>query len=133
VEAQRKSNNVVVPSEAKRLTGPTQITRPSHRSTIYRPPVLWVHFGCRLPLHSGNGNEWLRHLWLLQAGMPSGPGDHKVWTYGKQRFQINRYRDELDLASVKAVRKILNSSVRETIEAFRQGRTVRPRDYSAKE
>jgi hypothetical protein len=61
------------------------------------------------------------------------PGDHEVWTYGKQRIQINRHRDELDLASVKAVSKILNSSVRETVEAIRQGRTVRPRDYSLKE
>jgi hypothetical protein len=62
-----------------------------------------------------------------------GPGDHEVWTYGKQRIQINRHRDELDLASVKAVSKILNSSVRETVEAIRQGRTIRPRDYSLKE
>jgi hypothetical protein len=57
-----------------------------------------------------------------------GPGDHEVWTYGKQRIQINRHRDELDLASFKAVSKILNLSVRETVEAIRQGRTIRPRD-----
>jgi hypothetical protein len=30
------------------------------------------------------------------------PGDHKIWTFGKQKFHVNRHRDELDLASVKA-------------------------------
>jgi hypothetical protein len=59
-----------------------------------------------------------------------GPGDHEVWAYGKQKIQINRHRDELDPASVKAVGKILNSSLHETVEAIRQGRTIQSRDSS---
>jgi hypothetical protein len=65
---------------------------------------------------------------------PTQESSHFLLELGpsKQRIQINRHRDELDLASVKAVSKILNSSVGETVEAIRQGRTVRPRDYSLK-
>jgi hypothetical protein len=62
-----------------------------------------------------------------------GPGDHEVWAYGKQKIQINRNGNELDFASVKAVTKILNSSLPETIKAIQQGRIIRPRVHSLNE
>ena len=61
-----------------------------------------------------------------------GPGDHEVWALGKQKFHINYRRDELDRASVKAVSKILDSSLLVTADAIRQGRAIRPRDYANK-
>jgi hypothetical protein len=61
-----------------------------------------------------------------------GPGDHEVWAFGKQKFQINYRGDELDVASVKAVGKLLDSSLLVTVDAIRQGRTIRRPDYASK-
>jgi hypothetical protein len=61
-----------------------------------------------------------------------GPGDHEVWAFGKQKFQINYRCGELDRASVKAVGKLLDSSLLVTVDAIRQGRTIRRPDYAGK-
>ena len=61
-----------------------------------------------------------------------GPGDHEVWAFGKQKFQINYRGDELDRASVKAVGKLLDSSLSVTVDAIRQGRAIRRPDYTSK-
>jgi len=67
--------------------------------------------------------EWNRVRW-------SWP--HEVWAFGKQKFQINYRGDELDRASVKAVGKLLDSSLSITVNAIRQGRAIRRPDYTSK-
>jgi hypothetical protein len=61
-----------------------------------------------------------------------GPGDREIWAFGKLKFDINHHKDELDFASVRTASKLLNASVLETIDAIRQGRTIKARDYSKK-
>jgi hypothetical protein len=74
------------------------------------------------------------------AQIATGRVNPRVLSYGirdsealvQRALQINYGSDELDRASVKAVGKLLDSSLLVTMDTIRQGRTIRRHDYASK-
>jgi hypothetical protein len=61
--------------------------------------------------------QYLRKKKFIYAG--PGPGDHELWKFGKETVQINYNNGECDLASLKAVAKVLGKSVYEVKREIR--------------
>jgi hypothetical protein len=50
----------------------------------------------------------------------SGPGDHEVYRHGSRKFHINEKRGVIDLASIKALAKIMKTPVYSLIKQIRE-------------
>jgi hypothetical protein len=77
--------------------------------------VICPSFVSRFQLARPKKRKWTKYAkrngFVFQKG--KGPGDHEEWKRGAQKVQINPVGDEIDLASVKAVARILGRSTRD--------------------
>lgn len=77
--------------------------------------VIRPAFVSRFQLARPKKRKWARYArengFVFEKG--KGPGDHQIWRKNKQKVHINYIGDEIDLASVQAVARVLGRSTRE--------------------
>lgn len=86
-----------------------------YSSSSFEPPgfLVWnPHLASRFQLATPKDHQFRR--FAKTAGLRyqgPGPGDHHVWHVDGKKVQVNYVRGHLDIASVKAVAKVLGLSV----------------------
>ena len=120
------------PAEAHRVFGAQVargVLRPDHPATDFATPlreygsdpqevpgyVVWHRgFVSRFQLTLPKLREFERFASKAEIELvKNGPGDHRTYRHGRRKFQVNPKRGVVDLASIKAMAKVLQVPVHE--------------------
>ena len=107
----RAQINVEHGAEATPIATPLK----EYSSSSFEPPgfLAWnPHFASRFQLATPKGHQFKRFAKSVGICFHGpGPGDHEVWEMSGKKVQINYVRGHMDIASAKAVAKLLGVGV----------------------